>query len=158
TADGLGNAKFSVDVGTVAGAFSDALNGGVAPFLRFLAGAVPPAPGNIGTSLAPQTVTGSPCGTNFFSLNGPRLPVGGLQTHQLDTIMGRLNELCGNGILEPGEQCDDGNALAGDCCSPTCTFEPLGSPCTGTGAVCTSSACNGAGACVASVTPGAACS
>jgi cysteine-rich repeat protein len=27
---------------------------------------------------------------------------------------------CGNGVVEPGEQCDDGNTSGGDCCSATC--------------------------------------
>ncbi|MEO0599900.1 MAG: myxococcus cysteine-rich repeat containing protein [Myxococcota bacterium] len=31
---------------------------------------------------------------------------------------------CGDGALEPGETCDDGNLLAGDGCSAVCTFEP----------------------------------
>ncbi len=30
---------------------------------------------------------------------------------------------CGNGVTEPGEQCDDGNVLNGDGCSATCQFE-----------------------------------
>ncbi|MCX8072877.1 MAG: PQQ-dependent sugar dehydrogenase [Candidatus Binatia bacterium] len=30
---------------------------------------------------------------------------------------------CGNGVLEPGEQCDDGNTTGGDNCSPTCQIE-----------------------------------
>ena len=30
---------------------------------------------------------------------------------------------CGDGILETGEQCDDGNTTAGDGCSPTCQLE-----------------------------------
>jgi cysteine-rich repeat protein len=40
---------------------------------------------------------------------------------------------CGNGILESGEQCDDGanNGTAVSCCTATCTFEPPGTPCTG---------------------------
>ena len=29
--------------------------------------------------------------------------------------------LCGNNVLDPGEQCDDGNTKFGDSCSPTCT-------------------------------------
>ncbi|MEO2135929.1 MAG: hypothetical protein ABGY28_00525, partial [bacterium] len=38
---------------------------------------------------------------------------------------------CGNGSLDPGEQCDDGNAANGDCCSTTCAFECSdGNPCT----------------------------
>jgi cysteine-rich repeat protein len=31
--------------------------------------------------------------------------------------------LCGDGLVDPGEQCDDGNKLSGDCCSSTCQFE-----------------------------------
>jgi cysteine-rich repeat protein len=32
--------------------------------------------------------------------------------------------LCGNGTVNSGEQCDDGNRTAGDGCSATCTTEP----------------------------------
>jgi fibro-slime domain-containing protein len=31
---------------------------------------------------------------------------------------------CGNGNIEPGEQCDDGNMVSGDGCSSTCMTEP----------------------------------
>jgi len=31
--------------------------------------------------------------------------------------------VCGNGVLEPGEQCDDGNTVAGDGCSAVCQLE-----------------------------------
>src|SRR5262249_46012526 len=34
--------------------------------------------------------------------------------------------VCGNGVVEAGETCDDGNTAAGDCCSPTCTFDAPG--------------------------------
>ncbi len=30
---------------------------------------------------------------------------------------------CGNGIVDPGEECDDGNTRSGDCCSATCQRE-----------------------------------
>ncbi|HEX7599573.1 MAG TPA: DUF4215 domain-containing protein, partial [Polyangia bacterium] len=30
---------------------------------------------------------------------------------------------CGNGILDPGEGCDDGNTLSGDGCSSRCQIE-----------------------------------
>jgi len=33
---------------------------------------------------------------------------------------------CGNGILDPGEQCDDGNAVPGDGCSASCRLEVCG--------------------------------
>lgn len=42
--------------------------------------------------------------------------------------------VCGNGILEPGEQCDDGNVINGDGCSSTCQIE-IGAP--ACGLVCT---------------------
>jgi cysteine-rich repeat protein len=38
-------------------------------------------------------------------------------------------DLCGNGVLTAGEQCDDGNTLDGDCCSSHCQFEPTGNLC-----------------------------
>lgn len=36
--------------------------------------------------------------------------------------------VCGNGQIEGGEECDDGNNADGDTCSSTCTIEPLGNP------------------------------
>ena len=54
---------------------------------------------------------------------------------------------CGNGIVEVGEQCDDGNELNGDCCSADCHFESAGSPCAADGNVCTLDQCNGTGTC-----------
>jgi cysteine-rich repeat protein len=37
-----------------------------------------------------------------------------------------LPGVCGNGILDGGEDCDDANALGGDGCDATCTLEPVG--------------------------------
>lgn len=94
---------------------------------------------------------------------------------------------CGNGIVEKGEQCDDGNPAPGGCCSPTCTFysslvdcgppaadecqggacdgagtcvipKPAGSLCTSDGLVCTRDVCDGAGACIHPPSPtGSSC-
>ena len=36
--------------------------------------------------------------------------------------------LCGNGVRDPGEQCDDGNTNDGDCCSAFCELKDLGKP------------------------------
>jgi cysteine-rich repeat protein len=55
---------------------------------------------------------------------------------------------CGDGILDPDEQCDDGNTVPGDCCSATCQFEASGSPCEADGNLCTTDQCDGAGVCV----------
>ena len=35
-------------------------------------------------------------------------------------------EICGNNILDAGEQCDDGNTVSGDGCSQFCTIEICG--------------------------------
>jgi len=56
-------------------------------------------------------------------------------------------DVCGNGIPETGEDCDDGNTDDGDCCSSTCSFEASGDPCDD-GDVCTDNECDGAGACL----------
>ena len=55
---------------------------------------------------------------------------------------------CGNGIVEPGEQCDDGNTADGDCCSSTCQFEPTGSACNDGNACTLSDTCNATGQCL----------
>jgi cysteine-rich repeat protein len=48
--------------------------------------------------------------------------------------------VCGDGVVEPGEQCDDGNATSGDGCSATCQIES-GWTCTGQPSACTVGAC-----------------
>ncbi len=68
-------------------------------------------------------------------------------------ILMLLQPVCGDAVVEAGEQCDDGNVAGGDCCSATCQFEPGGSFCQD-GKVCTQGdVCNGVGGCV----PGPAC-
>lgn len=38
---------------------------------------------------------------------------------------------CGNGVLDDGEACDDGNRRAGDCCAPDCRIEESHLGCAG---------------------------
>ncbi len=45
-------------------------------------------------------------------------------------------EICGNGVLEGAEQCDDGNLTDGDCCSSTCTFESAATVCRASAGTC----------------------
>jgi cysteine-rich repeat protein len=66
---------------------------------------------------------------------------------------------CSDGFVDAGEQCDDGNALSGDCCSATCQFESLASPCPDDGDPCTQDQCDGTGTCAHPVgNNGAPCS
>ncbi len=44
--------------------------------------------------------------------------------------------VCGNGVVEPPETCDDGNAVAGDGCGPTCLFEICGNGYVDVGEIC----------------------
>src|SRR5262249_10269704 len=37
--------------------------------------------------------------------------------------------VCGNGVVEGSEQCDDGNTDSGDCCSSACGAEPPAATC-----------------------------
>jgi hypothetical protein len=54
---------------------------------------------------------------------------------------------CGNGVVDPNEQCDDGNTTSGDCCSSTCQYEAGGGACADDGNPCTNDQCNGSGGC-----------
>jgi cysteine-rich repeat protein len=64
---------------------------------------------------------------------------------------------CGNGVLDAGEACDDGNRQNGDCCSSTCTYEAAGGKCTSDGNDCTFDVCDGAGVCTHATATGLRC-
>jgi cysteine-rich repeat protein len=55
---------------------------------------------------------------------------------------------CSNGVIDPAENCEDGNHLDGDCCSARCVLEPAGSTCPDDGNVCTDEVCNATGTCM----------
>jgi cysteine-rich repeat protein len=67
--------------------------------------------------------------------------------------MAVFEALCGNGQFDPGEECDDGNTVNGDCCSATCTNEPAGTVCDESDDLCIVYKCNGAGICVEANNP-----
>lgn len=64
---------------------------------------------------------------------------------------------CGNGRVECGETCDDGNTRDGDCCSASCTAVGAGTPCGPGPNACSDLRCDGAGACVETAAPRASC-
>ncbi len=63
-------------------------------------------------------------------------------------VVAALVAVCGNAVLEPGEDCDDGGNVGGDCCAADCSFEGSGSACDDGDACTTADACDGAGACL----------
>lgn len=63
---------------------------------------------------------------------------------------------CGNGLLDVGEGCDDGNLVDGDCCDSSCLAESAGNACAVDWGPCALSQCDGLGAC-GIATPGAGC-
>jgi cysteine-rich repeat protein len=52
------------------------------------------------------------------------------------TVPSACLPVCGNGVFDAGEQCDDGNTLAGDCCSASCQFESAATECRSSADVC----------------------
>ncbi|HYC53431.1 MAG TPA: hypothetical protein VEL28_00615 [Candidatus Binatia bacterium] len=54
---------------------------------------------------------------------------------------------CGNGQLDQGEECDDGNEAGGDCCSSTCELDAAGTACAADGNACTNDVCTAGGVC-----------
>ena len=60
--------------------------------------------------------------------------------------------VCGDGNVDLGEECDDGNTQDGDCCSSSCVVEPNGSPCDD-GLFCTGVETCSAGVCQSSGDP-----
>ncbi len=59
-------------------------------------------------------------------------------------------EVCGNGVVDPGEQCDDGsgNGGPGHCCTDDCQFVPAGTPCPDGNQCNGSESCSAFGQCV----------
>ena len=79
-----------------------------------------------------QTYSNLPAGTYYVDVDGYDDTSAGMYSL---TIAGGT-ATCGNGILEPGEGCDDNNTAATDGCGATCAVE-AGYTCTGSPSVCT---------------------
>ena len=71
---------------------------------------------------ARATVTGLPVGTVYVRVRAAVGAPAPTFSYRLDVSI--IQDVCGDMAVTPGEQCDDGDVLAGDGCSPTCQFEP----------------------------------
>lgn len=68
--------------------------------------------GSTSTSLTITSLTAGACG----------MVVDDVRMYDVTALA--CSALCGNGVVNAGEQCDDGNNTSGDGCSATCTSEP----------------------------------
>jgi cysteine-rich repeat protein len=72
-----------------------------------------------GSGCGSSSIGGAPFHIKYVSLDGKS--IGGR-----DNAIQTGPALCGNGVIDPGEQCDDGNTAGGDSCSSTCQLEVCG--------------------------------
>jgi cysteine-rich repeat protein len=116
--------------------------GTIDPATGEFAAAFPGSPSGCVPGTAGIGGVGAPDGRSFTGGAGCLFP-GLLEPVRFDVFA----STCGNTILEPGEECDDGNRAAGDCCSATCSHDPPGTRCAADTNGCTDDVCDGAGAC-----------
>lgn len=72
---------------------------------------------------------------------------GSFSCPQLAATGGVNANRCGNGQIDAGETCDDGNLVDGDCCSWNCQSAAAGTGCTSDDNPCTTDVCSAAGEC-----------
>jgi cysteine-rich repeat protein len=93
------------------------------------------SPKNAVWNFAPAQEASIIAGLTYVNIHTTAFPLGEIRG-QILRVPG-----CGDGILDGGEACDDGNNANGDCCDATCQLEPDGSSC-GVGATCETGVCN----------------
>ncbi len=100
----------------------------------------------VGSPHTLPTITGAFAGVYFYNnaFLAEQFEVGSGSALPTTHVCGAR---CGDGHRDPGEACDDGNALNGDCCTATCQFEPSNSSCNDANSCTVGERCNGAGVC-----------
>lgn len=101
----------------------------------------------VDSTLAPEEIR------TLLTSHGPRVtnPDSGLSFPRADVgaaVAAIQPAICGNSLIENGEDCDDGNTVGGDCCSESCAFESLESICDDLDACSASDSCDGSGVCL----------
>ncbi len=93
-------------------------------------------------------VVADPAGYLFalWTSNDPSL-ASGAKGEDYDLVMALAGHPCGNGTLDSGETCDDGDRGSLDCCGRACTFDPAGTVCAADADLCTLERCDGDGTC-----------
>jgi cysteine-rich repeat protein len=72
-----------------------------------------------------SAATNAPLVLKFDLVSGRGGTLGGWTIDDVCVVgIGAPGPVCGNGMLETGEQCDDGNVINGDGCSAACQTEP----------------------------------
>jgi len=81
---------------------------------------------------------------------------GGAQSHDIVATTGVtgftatfVSATCGNGVVDPGEDCDAGGSSSGGCCTALCHFAAAGSTCSDGNACTIGDTCNSTGTCSA---------
>jgi len=75
----------------------------------------------------PVQLTAAPNGSTFFGWSNGCTGTGACSvTLTTSTTINATFTKCGNNVVEPGEECDDGNATNGDNCEANCTLPRCG--------------------------------
>jgi cysteine-rich repeat protein len=128
---------------------SPALGGGVAQFGGTSASS-PYAAGQAALLLQAQPSLQPDDIRSLLKANGPLVTNrdNGLSFRRSDVAAAIASlSVCGNGSVDPGEDCEDGNTADGDCCSSSCQFEGSGNHCDDGNACTDLDQCDGAGNC-----------
>jgi cysteine-rich repeat protein len=80
----------------------------------------------IGVSVSYNVSSYSAQDGSLFGINGDELTANGDFTGSFDVTFAAGLPTCGNGTIEPPEECDDNNLISGDGCSNVCITEFCG--------------------------------
>ncbi|HYC53524.1 MAG TPA: VWA domain-containing protein [Candidatus Binatia bacterium] len=124
--------------------------------LRDLAGDTRPATASRAEqSLQAQVIDGTPADNVAGNLVARAFLIDDLDTDEnfvTNIFAAKIDEtivaICGDGVTEDDEECDDANTANGDCCDSACQFDDPGEACTNDSNACTTDVCNASGTCL----------